>query len=309
MDPSNRVITTVEAELRTAVATAQRVHFEMLAGIDHILRDEGVFRLDLCLTPRPPEARACYPDRSGPQRFERIGAMFLLPPGEVMHARSEGGTQTSVVCRIAPELISKWLDRDLPWTEDRLEACLDIQDQSIHCHMMRLTRELSQPGFASEMLLELIASQLAIELGRYCAPVKGRTTQRGLAAWRLRLIDERVKELGKPPSLAELARLCDVSVRQLSRGFRISRGCSIGHHVEQARIENAKRLLSAGKSVKAVAYSMGFASPSSFSYAFHRVTGYGPAHFRQSAYRAPLENFSGKNKKVVFSAGSKAAIR
>jgi AraC family transcriptional regulator len=284
MTQSNQVTTTVEAELRAPVATAQRVRFDIHEGIDHTLRDEGIFWLDLCLTPRPPQARACYPGRWGSNRFERIGEMFFVPPGEVMHARSGGGTQTSMICRIDPVLMAKWFDGDLSWTEARLEACLDIRDQSIRCQMMRLTREVSHPGFASEMLLELIASQLAIELGRYCAVVKPCTSKTGLASWRLKLIDERARELGKSPSLSELARLCDLSVRQLSRGFRISRGCSIGHFVEKERIENAKRLLSAGKSVKAVAYAMGFSSPSSFSSAFHRATGYCPAHFRQFAY-------------------------
>jgi AraC family transcriptional regulator len=130
------------------------------------------------------------------------------------------------------------------------------------------------------MLLDLIAPQLAIELGRYCASVKQERSKTGLAAWRLRLIDERARELGKAPSLLELAEICNLSVRQLSRGFRISRGCSIGHYVEQTRIDNAKRLLIGGKSVKSVAYSMGFASPSSFSYAFRRTTGTSPAEYR-----------------------------
>lgn len=282
MEQSNKVTAMIEAELRADVATAQIIRFEMLEAGSHVLRDEGVFWLDLCLTPRP-NARACYPHRWGSQRFERIGELFFVPPGEVMHAWSECGKQMSIVCRIDPALISKWFDGDLQWTEERLEAALDIRDQSIHCLLMRLTREVSHPGFASEMLLELIASQLAIELGRSCGSVKQSDARKGLPAWRLKLIDERVRELGKAPSLAELAKLCNLSVRQLSRGFRVSRGCSIGHYVEQSRIENAKRLLISGNSVKEVAYSMGFASPSGFSYAFRRVTGACPKRFRALA--------------------------
>ena len=153
-------------------------------------------------------------------------------------------------------------------------------DLSIRGLLLRLTREVCHPGFASEMLLDLMVPQLAIELGRYCASIKHERTKSGLAAWRLRLIDERVREHGKAPSLSELADLCNLSVRQLSRGFRISRGCSIGQYVEQTRVENAKRLLLAGKSIKSIAYSMGFSSPSSFSYAFRRMMGTSPAEYR-----------------------------
>lgn len=275
-------IATIEAELRAEVATAQIIRFDMREACEHQLRDEGTFWLDLCLTPRP-AAQACYPKRWGAQRFERIGDLFFVPPGEVLRARSECGKQISIVCRLQPELIEKWFDGELKWTDARLEAALDIRDQSIRCLLMRTTREVSHPGFASEMILELIASQLAIELGRYCASVKQSAAKRGMPAWRLKLIDERVQELGKAPSLTELAKLCNLSVRQLSRGFRVSRGCSIGHYVEQSRVEQAKRLLISGNSVKEVAYSLGFASLSSFSYAFRRATGACPRQFRRLA--------------------------
>lgn len=282
MQECDQAIVTVEAELRTEAVTAQIVHFEIPVLNNHAVRGEPAFWLDLSLTPRPRNARACYPDRWGKGRYEPIGAVFFRPPGEVMHVSSSSGRQTSIVCRIDPALITTWFEGELEWSPARLEAGLDVRDESIRCHLMRATREVSHRGFASEMLLNLIATQLAIELGRYSISAK-RTSPTGLARWRLSAIEERVKEPGKPPSLAELAGLCGLSVRQLSRGFRVSRNCSIGHYVEQSRIENAKRLLISGRSVKAVAYAMGFSSPSSFSSAFHRATGIPPMRYRQLA--------------------------
>lgn len=280
MNQTTRATATVRAELRSEVAKAQLVRYDLYEPVDNIKTGQESFWLDLCLTPRPPNARACYPDRWGPHRFERIGEVFFVPPREALHARSEPGSQTSMVCQINPDLIEKWFDGDLQWTEWRLEAGLHVSDLSIRGLLMRLTREVCHPGFASGMLLDLIVPQLAIELGRYCASIQEGRPKSGLAAWRLRLIDERVRELGKAPSLSELAELCNLSVRQLSRGFRISRDCSIGQYVERTRIENAKRLLIAGKSIKSIAYSMGFSSPSSFSYAFRRKTGTSPAGYR-----------------------------
>ena len=119
MTQPNQVTTTVEAELCAPVATAQRIRFDIHEGIDHTLRDEGIFWLDLCLTPRPPQARACYSERWGANRFERIGDLFFVPPGQNMHARSDGGTQTSMICRINPELMARSFDGELCWTEAR----------------------------------------------------------------------------------------------------------------------------------------------------------------------------------------------
>ena len=101
----------------------------------------------------------------------------------------------------------------------------------------------------------------------------------------LRLIEERLSEHDKAPSLSDLAELCGLSVRQLTRGFRVSRGCSIGDYLEQRRIESAKRMLMRGEAVKGVAFALGFASPSSFTFAFRRAVGSSPTRFRQKQAR------------------------
>lgn len=278
---------TVDAEVRVPVATAQLVRFHVNGPADDILRDGNMYWLDLCLTPRPRNARARYVDRWGPHRFERIGNVFLVPPGQRMQARSDGGpTQSSILCRLNPESLRQWFEDDLEWTDQRLAASLDIPDANVRGLLLRLAEELRHPGFASETLVELIVAQLAIELGRYCATVHSERGRGGLAAWRLRRIEERLKEVREPPTLSELARLCNLSVRQLTRAFRASRGRSIGDYVEQSRLDNAKRLLTSDTSVKAIAYSLGFASPSSFSFAFRRATGETPREFRQRVLRA-----------------------
>jgi|HubBroStandDraft_1064217.scaffolds.fasta_scaffold00032_59 AraC family transcriptional regulator len=268
----------VTAELLSNAARAQIV--EMLGPYDHLVPVHDAFCVVLRLTPGSHDVRACYPDRWGEHRFERVGDLFVIPPGEVMHVRSEIGRTTGISCRFDPLLLSKWFDDDLEWTQWRLEAGLAVHDESIRHHMNRLAREVRHPGFASETLLELIASQLVIELRRHRDSVDRDSGKSGLAKWRLLLIDDRVRELGKAPSLSEIANLCGLSVRQLSRGFRASRLCSIGHYIEASRIENAKRLLLSGQCAKAVAYTMGFSSPSSFSYAFHRATGMSPSRFQ-----------------------------
>jgi AraC family transcriptional regulator len=125
--------------------------------------------------------------------------------------------------------------------------------------------------------------QISIELGRYCMTVRERPTQGALAPWRIRLIEERLTsadEASKPPTLSELAQACNMSVRQLTRAFRASRGCSIGDYIAQCRIDHAKRMLASDQSIKAVAYALGFSSPSSFSYAFRSATGQTPREYK-----------------------------
>jgi AraC family transcriptional regulator len=133
--------------------------------------------------------------------------------------------------------------------------------------------------------VELIIGQIGIELARYCRTIVERPAAGGLAPWRLRLIEERFVEERDAPTLSELAGLCGVSVRQLTRGFRVSRGCSIGEYIAERRIARAKHSLLGGETIKAIAYSLGFATPSSFCYAFRKATGETPRQFTQKMTR------------------------
>jgi AraC family transcriptional regulator len=151
--------------------------------------------------------------------------------------------------------------------------------------LSRLAEETRHGGTGSIELAAMIAGQLAIELARYCEAIAEGPISGGLASWRLRLIDERLHQTGPTPTLGDLAALCSLSIRQLTRGFRSSRGCTIGDHIAQTRIEMAKRLLASEDSIKSIAFALGFASPSSFSYAFGRATGITPLRFRQRHLR------------------------
>jgi|HubBroStandDraft_1064217.scaffolds.fasta_scaffold00143_47 AraC family transcriptional regulator len=271
---------TIEAEFRVPIATTQLAHFHMPEPVDVVFRTRDEYWLDMCLTPRPANARAAFRNGTHPGAFDRIGDVFLAPPGEAMHARSDGGHQVSIVCHLRPEQIDQWFDGTFAWTARRLDAMLDIPNAAIRGLLLRLAGEARQPGFASEILVELIVAQIAIELARHCSSVTEEPATGGLAPWRLRIIDKRLAEPGDAPTLGELARLCNLSVRQLTRGFRESCGMSIGEHVIRSRIDCAKRLLATDESIKAVAYSMGFATPSSFCTAFRRETGEAPSQFR-----------------------------
>jgi AraC family transcriptional regulator len=276
---------TVNAEVRVSVATAQLVRLDIEAYTGRTFTQKDSYWLDLCLTPRPENSRACYLERWAPHRFERIGPIFMLPPNEVLQFKTDGGRQASVVCHLRPDALEPWLEHEIEWTDRRLEAGLDLSNVNIRNLMLRLGQEVRYPGFASEALTEAIALQLAIELGRYCTAFEASPMSGGLASWRLRTIDERLEHVGEAPTLAELAKLCNLSVRQLTRGFRVSRGCSIGDYVAQSRLEFAKRRLAGAESIKVIAHAMGFASASSFSYAFRRATGATPRQFRQRVLR------------------------
>ncbi|MCB2078778.1 MAG: helix-turn-helix transcriptional regulator [Novosphingobium sp.] len=279
-------IQVVDAELAGPAVTAQLVRFNIPSPNQGVLVDRESYRINMCLTPRPIDARAGYHRRWGPHRLERVGDILLIPPGEELLIKGGSIRQASLLCALKPEMVHDVVGQPLSWTDQQLATTLDITSARIRALLFRMAEEVRHPGLASERLLGFLGSELAIEIGRFCIEVAERPVTGGLAGWRLRLIDERLEESLQAPTLAELARLCALSTRQLTRGFRTSRGCSIGDYIEQRRMEAAKRMLMAGDSVKTIAFAMGFASPSSFTFAFRRAVGTSPSMFRQRQGRA-----------------------
>ncbi len=213
-------------------------------------------------------------------RFERLGQLFFLPAEQTVHARSQCREQISVICSIDPGSLESRGIRSLEWQSYRMESILNIASPRMRGVLQKLSEELSTPDFGSDTMIELLALQATIELSRYLNGQDENLETGGLPLWRLRLIEERLIEQSMPPSLKELATLCQLSVRHLSRAFRISRGCSIGSYIAEHRMHHAKRMLSEGQSVKAVAYQAGFAAPSNFSAAFLRSTGETPSRYQ-----------------------------
>ena len=269
-----------------------------LLSLDHpgprenLFYQDYIFWVDLCLTPRRPTARASYSDRWCDYRFAEMGPLIAFPPGQRLHLKSAGGRHTSLVCQLKAESVYRWLPEGFEWTDRHFEALLHIANDTIQALLLRLVQEIRQPRVGRRALCNSIVIELGVELARHLIGMNEPVEKGGLASWRMRTIEARVAQIGPPPSLAELAHLCNLSVRQLTRGFQISRGCSIGDFLAQSRIESAKRMLSEGESVKEVASVLGFSSASNFTVNFRRTTGFTPTEFRTCILRTTRDDAS-----------------
>lgn len=248
---------------------------------DHEIAPTTSYCLILCVTPRPSDARASYPEVWGTTRLEPLGDLSLLPPGYRLRIKGNRQRQVAITCHLSPKTVEQWLDHAVEWTDPRLEASLHLSNPHIRMLIMRLAEEAHRPGLAQDAIIKAIAAQMGVEVARFCESFLEVRAVGGLAGWRLRLIDERLRDLRKVPTVEELARLCNLSVRQLSRGFRVSRGSAISDYCATQRIELAKRLLAGEDSIKSIAFASGFASPSTFAQSFRLATGSTPREFRQ----------------------------
>lgn len=275
----------LEAELELSGAHVWLVHLDHAGPDEHIFLREDLYWIELCLTPRRPNARARYADFWSLHRFHSMGSIIALPPRLKLHLRSEGGKHISLICALKTDLVDRWLPDQFEWTDRRLEACLNISNSTIRSLLLNLSHEMRHPRIGSRELGEAIVQMLPIELARNLIAMDEPAEYGGLAPWRLRAIDRRISEPGRMPTLAELADECRISVRQLTRGFRTSRGCSIGDYLAQQRIDAAKRRLATNETIKSIALSTGFSSQSTFTYTFRRATGVTPHEYRKRVLR------------------------
>ena len=276
----------VEAELTLSAAHVFIAHLHHPVPDTNHFQREGVYWVDLCLTPRRPRASARYVDHWSSSRSFPLGSLLAFPPRKHLELRSSGGDHASLICQLEAGAVEQWFPPDFAWTDRRLETVLDIANDAIRASMMKLNGELKAASLGRRELCDAIVAQLSVELARHIVLASERDEKGGLASWRQKLIEQRLSDRQKSfPTVGELAELSKLSPRQLSRAFRASRGCSIGDYLTQYRIEAAKRRLCTNDSLRDIAHHLGFASQSSFTSSFRRSTGVTPKEFRDRLTR------------------------
>ena len=279
MTDQDRIVA-VQSEQSTPMGVVQVARYSLLESTDHLVPEGDLYRLDMAINPRPANARGHYIRHWRCDRFESLGTIWMVPPGEPVRFRSDPGTTTCVHCSLKSQAVAEWLGSTSGWEKPMLDGTFNIPGNRIRALLGHLAEESQMPGFASEAMMELICGQIAIEISRYWRFEIREEARQGLALWRQRAIDDRLAESAQVPTLAELATLCGLSIRQLTRGFRISRGHSIGNAIAGRRIAHAQHLLGSNLSLKEIAHTLGFASPAGFNFAFRKATGEAPGAFR-----------------------------
>lgn len=174
---------------------------------------------------------------------------------------------------------------------DRAGCFLALSSPAVEKMMMTIHRELIDPGFGSELMIEAASTMIAVEMARLGQRSRGgthaiSTGNHGLASWQLRRIRERLDaaiEQGYP-SIQELAALCGISRGHLMRMFKASTGEALQRFITLERLSMGRSMLVEDRlSVKQIAAVLRFCNTAHFSNAFRRAEGTTPSEFRMRA--------------------------
>lgn len=228
--------------------------------------------------------RACFETDDGTTDIADLGPLVLRPAGMMLRAfgyASDQSVTRTLMCQFDNEYFAD-VTGLREWSEETLVRCGNLQSKSIALLMQRIAHELHTTQFRTNIAVESLTNLILVELGRTFLPRELKTTSlRRLAPWQLRKIEQHLCEVENQwPSLTELAALCGVSTKYLSRTFSETTGTPLSVFAEQIRMERAKKLLiHARLPVKQVAAALGFSNANYFSTAFHRATGETPRNF------------------------------
>jgi AraC family transcriptional regulator len=256
------------------------VDFERDFPIAGYWRSDDVHFFDMALSGRPPASRGFFADVSDEPRT--YGKIFVVPAGYGLHGEGPVCRQRSLYLFLRPNRLFPDEQQLGEGLAPVLRECLNLRSDAVHDTLKRIAREVYEPGFASELLVEGLGLTALAETARALRSSRDHGARRGgLPPWRRKLIEDRVRCGESPPTITELAELCGLSRRQLMRAFREETGRTVGAFVQELTLERAKVLLrDTERPIGVVAVDVGFANPAAFATAFRRATGQTPRSFR-----------------------------
>lgn len=282
----------LDRQVRFTSGLAELGRFSWAQPVELVLQHpDDVFAFNLALSQRPSRARISPPGQTGDETLETIGRVLLIHPASTFRLSVPSGHVRSLYCGIECARLERMTGSLAAFhgAEAGYGAGADLQSrlngQTVELLLNRIYEELrdAAPGF--EEAVDGYATALCVELARAiraAADAPQRRRKGGLAPGRMRLLQDRFHADAPAPRLAELAELCGMTVRQLSRAFKQETGKTLGKHIDEITVDRAFRLLTASHLPLAeIAAILGFSSQASFSYAFRRMTGLAPSEWRR----------------------------
>jgi AraC family transcriptional regulator len=177
-------------------------------------------------------------------------------------------------------------DPGLRFSEIEFKPRLFFYDPNLWEAALKLKVQVENRNSMHRQYGEALGVLLAHDLVRIngnADPLSATADRGGLAGWQRRRLAEYIEEhVSDDTPLATLAQLVQLSPYHLCRSFKRSFGMPPLKYHATRRIERAKQLLAERElPITKIALAVGFSETSTFTAAFHRLTGQAPSRYRR----------------------------
>lgn len=217
-----------------------------------------------------------------------FGQLMFFPADTPFRTRAAANDEyvQTITCRFDRDWFAGMAEIPGEWDGFDLARCCDLRNSRIDQAIQWMGNEAVAPGLASALLIESLASAVAVEIARHFGQseeqLRVRTRDGKLLPSHLNRVVAYIEStIQRCPTIDEIASTCDVSSAHLRRAFKNTTGHTIHHYVESVRLTKAKALLSeTDLPLKEISYRLGFAASSTFSSVFRKLQGETPSGFR-----------------------------
>lgn len=218
-------------------------------------------------------------------RGETEESVCVIPSGLPFSARLGGDTEQLAIY-LEPALVTRAAEESSAGagrSVEVVEGCSQ-SDPVVKNVGLALLAELESEGPGGRLYAESLANVLAVHLLRHytASGGGGQRFKGGLSGRRRRrVLDFIADNYESDLSLAELARVAEMSTFHFAREFKRATGTSPHQYLIKFRVERAKALLTESEiPLVEVGSRSGFSHQSHFTRLFHRLTGMTPQSYR-----------------------------
>jgi AraC family transcriptional regulator len=203
-------------------------------------------------------------------------------PVRCPEAPANSGPAAYMGVTVAPRLLATTADSiGILFPERELRYRLGVPDRTLDYLIPALVREQTEPGPGGPLFTDALATQLVVHLVRTHATPRPRHDDARITA----AIDFIHEHLDEQFTVADVARVIDLSPYHFSRAFKRVIGEAPHQYVLAQRLAHAHKLIAGSDlSIADVAIQAGFYDQSHFGYHFKRHFGVTPAAFRRGGH-------------------------
>lgn len=199
-------------------------------------------------------------------------SLSFQPSGHEHSYRCSKTISKSLTVELEPDWMALLADHSVI-----LEYVSNSRDGLVLWLATRLYNEFCAGGPASQLVIESLAFEMAVEISRR----RELPSERRPPVW-LKQVEELLNErFAESLTLREIGRTIGIHPVHLARTFRRHHHCTVGEYVRKLRIDFACRQVAhSNMRLPDIALAAGFSDQSQFSRTFKRLMGITPGSFR-----------------------------